>query len=337
MKYSTKMTEITNSKLHYNSVLCQTFSPDGRYLLAGNIYGDISIYDLSVALGPWQTEDEELLGPTYQFRAHPDQQVQSMLTTNNFLVTGTCGEISGWCWKTATSSKCTKIKPSWTIQIPSKKDSLEKPDVNCLVYSKENHLIYAGCGDNKIHIIKMDNGKVVHSFTGHTNFIHSIAFLGKQLASGGEDGSVRLWDLRTKENTNILQPHLDSKVARPKIGKWIGAVDFTEDWLLCGGGPKLSLWNTRTMEAATIFDLPDEGIHVADIFEERIISGGAMKYLYHLTYQGVPLAKVPISSSTAFSIAYQEQPYKVLSIGGSSNKIDICTNFNYREIVLKFA
>ena len=54
----------------------------------------------------------------------------------------------------------------------------------------------------------------------------------KQLVSGGEDGTVRLWDLRNKENTNILQPHLDGKVARPKIGKWIGAVDFTEDWLV---------------------------------------------------------------------------------------------------------
>lgn len=106
---------------------------------------------------------------------------------------------------------------------------------------------------------------------------------------------------------------------------------------LCGGGPKLSLWHVRTMEAATIFDLPDQGIHVADIHEERIIAGGAMPYLYHLTYQNVPLAKVPISSNTIYSVVYQENPHRILSIGGSSNKIDVCTNFNYREMVLKFA
>jgi THO complex subunit 6 len=90
------------------------------------------------------------------------------------------------------------------------------------------------------------------------------------------------------------------------------------------------------MEAATVFDLPDKGIHVADIHEERIITGGAMPYLFHLTYQGVPLAKVPISSNTVYSVIYQEQPQKVLSVAGSSNKIDLCTNFNYREMVLKF-
>ena len=61
------------------------------------------------------------MGPTYQFKAHPDQQVQSILKTDHFLVTGSCGEISGWDWKIATSSKSAKIKSSWTVQILSKK------------------------------------------------------------------------------------------------------------------------------------------------------------------------------------------------------------------------
>lgn len=43
---------------------------------------------------------------------------------------------------------------------------------------------------------------------------------------------MRLWDLRKKENTNILTPHLVDKVARPRLGKWIGAIDFTDDWLV---------------------------------------------------------------------------------------------------------
>lgn len=90
------------------------------------------------------------------------------------------------------------------------------------------------------------------------------------------------------------------------------------------------------MEPATIFDLPDEGLHIANIYEERIIAGGTMPHLYHSTYQGTPLAKVPVSSSTVFSIAYRKKPQKMLCVAGSSNKIDICTNFNYREMVVKF-
>ena len=91
------------------------------------------------------------------------------------------------------------------------------------------------------------------------------------------------------------------------------------------------------MEAATIFDLPDQGIHVSNIYEERIITGGSMPHVYHLTYQGETLAKVPVSSHTVYSIVYQEASQKCLSIAGSSNHLDVCTNFNYRELVLRFA
>lgn len=324
-------------KLFYNTVLSQTFSADGNYLLAGNIYGDVSVYDLSKALGPNKVEENELQGPNYRFPAHPDQHVASMVSTDNFLVTGTSGEISGWEWKTITSNKVPKSKVSWTVQIPANKDSYEKPDVNYMVYSEANHHLYTGCGDNNIYIINLEDGKVIRSLQGHTDYIHCLSLMGNQLASCSEDGTVRLWDLRTRENTNILTPQLVDKVARPRLGKWIGAVDFTEDWLLCGGGPSLSLWHMRTMEAATVFELPDQGIHVARIYQERVIAGGAAPHVYHLTYQGETMAKVPTSSNTVYNIVYQETPQKVLSIAGSSNNLDVCTNFNYREIMLRFA
>ncbi|RLU15550.1 hypothetical protein DMN91_012544 [Ooceraea biroi] len=260
-----------------------------------------------------------------------------MLSVENFLVTGTRGEISGWDWKMVTSSKAPKTKVSWNIQIPANKDSYDKPDVNCMVYSKANHVLYAGCGDNNIYIISLEDGKILRTMQGHTDYIHSLATIDNQLASCGEDGSVRMWDLRKRENTNILTPHLVDKVARPRFGKWIGAVDFTEDWLLCGGGPSLSLWHVRTMEAATIFDLADQGIHVAEIYEDRVIAGGVAGHVHHMTYQGEVLAKVPTSSLTTYSIVHQESPHKVLSMAGSSNYIDISTNFNYREMSVKFA
>ncbi|XP_043469527.1 THO complex subunit 6 [Leptopilina heterotoma] len=330
------MPENLNQKLFYNTVLCQTFSPDKQFLCAGNIYGDVSIYEISKILGP-QLEENSCQGPTYRFTAHSNQHVESMVATEQFLVTGTLGEISGWDWKTITSNKASKAKVSWTISLPVKNDSYERPDVNFMVYSKSNHLLYAGCGNNTIYIISLEGGKIQRSLEGHEDYVHSISVMGEQLASASEDGSVRLWDLRKKENTNILKPYLADKVARPKLGKWIGSVDFTEDWLLCGGGPKLSLWHMRTMETATVFDLPDQGIHVANIYEERIITGGTMPHVYHLTYQGETLAKVPVSSNTVYSIVYQEVPQRLLSIAGSSNQIDVCTNFNYKELMLKFS
>ncbi|XP_011175555.1 THO complex subunit 6 homolog [Solenopsis invicta] len=331
------MIESTDKKLLYNTVLSQTFSPDGNYLLAGNIYGDVSVFDLSKVLGPNKVEENELQGPSYRFATHPDQEVSCMLSVENFLVTGTRGEISGWDWKAITTNKAPKSKVSWNIQIPVNKDSYDKPDINYMVYSKVNNLLYVGCGDNNIYIINIEDRKILRCMQGHTDYIHCLAIMDNQLASCSEDGSVRLWDLRKKENTNILTPHLVDKVARPRFGKWIGAVDFTEDWLLCGGGPSLSLWHMRTMEVATVFDLTDQGIHVAEIYEDRVIAGGTTDHVHHMTYQGEVLAKVPTSSLTVYSVVHQETPHKVLSVAGTSNCIDISTNFNYREMTLKFA
>lgn len=84
------------------------------------LFCNIIILNLSLekTLGPNQTLEDELLGPTYKFTAHSDQQVQSMVSTDNFLVTATTGEIVGWDWSVVTSNKASKVKSSWTIQIP---------------------------------------------------------------------------------------------------------------------------------------------------------------------------------------------------------------------------
>lgn len=52
------------------------------------------------------------------------------------------------------------------------------------------------------------------------------------LVSGGEDGLVNIWDLREKQPVNKVKPYEHSKIARPDLGKWIGAVDLNEDWLV---------------------------------------------------------------------------------------------------------
>lgn len=35
-------------------------------------------------------------------------------------------------------------------------------------------LLYAGCGDKKIHVFSLEDGKHVRSLTGHEDYIHSV-------------------------------------------------------------------------------------------------------------------------------------------------------------------
>lgn len=322
----------------YNTVLCQTFSSCGNYMCAGNTYGDVAVYDLQKILSPSEDVSPTFRKPEYHFLINKDVQICSMATTNKFLLTGTVGEINGWDWKSVTSSSGKAPKPSWSLQLPSCKDILEKADVNSLDFKEEPGYIYAGCGDNKVHIFSIEDGRLVRSLEGHEDYIHSVqSYADNQIVSASEDGTVRLWDLRQTRATAVIQPHLSNKVARPDLGKWIGAAAVSDDWLLCGGGPRLGLWHLRSMEVTTTFKLEDYGIHVAMFYDDGVMAGGASPYFYQMNLSGDIMAQIPSSSTTVYSAVYQEEPWKVMCIAGSSSKIDLCTNFSYRDQILSFA
>lgn len=55
---------------------------------------------------------------------------------------------------------------------------------------------------------------------------------GNQLSSASEDGTVCIWDTRKSKPNHVITPHLESKLNRPHLGKWVGAVAMNEDWLV---------------------------------------------------------------------------------------------------------
>ncbi|CAK1545131.1 unnamed protein product [Leptosia nina] len=321
-------------KILYNTVLCQTFSPCGKYLVAGNIYGQLAVFDLDCILNP----NTELLTPGYNSPKHihkieSSSQICSLASTDRFLIVGSVNEIYGWTWKAILNSKLSK--PSWTIKIKSE-SFIEQCDINCLWLSEDSEKLYAGCGDNKVYVFNLEDGSLMQTLAGHENYVHCIHGHDRQLISAGEDGLVLLWDIRTGKAQNEIEPHKNSKVARPDIGKWVGAAALGDDWIVCGGGPRLALWHLRSLDAVTVFDIPDHGIHIASFLDDCILAGGTAKHLYQLTYSGDIRVELPVSSTTVYSAIVRTNPNKVLAIAGSSPDIDLCTTFNYRDQVLHF-
>lgn len=109
--------------------------------------------------------------PKQIYTVETGKQICSLTTTDNFLIIGTVNEITGWDWKSVTSGKW--LKPAWTITIPVK-SSMEQSDVNSLWLSEDETKLFAGCGDSNIYAFNLEEGRLVTTYEGHNDYIHSV-------------------------------------------------------------------------------------------------------------------------------------------------------------------
>lgn len=207
-------------------------------------------------------------------------------------------------------------------------------DVNCLLVDSKNDVLFAGCGDNCVYALKLEGGQVLRSFIGHSDYVHCIDNDSEnKLFSASEDGTIRFWDQREKEAVNRLEPYKNERLARPQFGKWQGAVAVTDDWLICGGGSAPGMWHLRSMECTTAFNFT-RPVRVIGFLDDSVYIGGDHNHLCHYNIKGEMIADVSVSSPSVYSVAAQTKPDKFLSIAGSSNCLDICTDYHFRDIVL---
>lgn len=258
------------------------------------------------------------------------EQVQCLAFFEKTLIVGTnTGRISGYIWY-----KNRLTKKMWGTFITNQ-NMAEPTDLNCFWLQTTDNILYAGCGDNSIYALSLETGKTLRSFGGHTDYVHWIDGTKDALYSASEDGSVKFWDKRDKQFTAQLHPYKDSRLERTQYGKWQGVVSVTDDdWLLCGGGPKPSLYHLRSLECSTIFD-GCSSVHVAGFLDDIVYIGGDNNALFQYNLKGEVTAEIPVSSSSIYTVVSQTTPERFMSIAGASNYLDMCTNFNYKDISVK--
>ncbi|PRD24037.1 UNVERIFIED_CONTAM: thoc6 [Trichonephila clavipes] len=126
--------------------------------------------------------------------------------------------------------------------------------------------------------------------------------------------------------------------SRPEFGKWIGcvALDSSDEWLVCGGAPNLCVWHLRSLAPSTQFLKPQVTTNVVCFHDDMIISGGSESFINHWSLDGKLQIEVPSSSSSVFCLGINSSSQRILAAGGSSYKIDLCTDFRYKNFSLFF-
>lgn len=305
-----------------------------------NNFGNITIFNISANLS--QDAGEESRVPVFTFQAH-DGPAYTLVTTEKLLISGGTGDIKAWNWADILH-KTPKVVWSLSIPTASGVNVFSNPEVNILVLDQKDDAtrLFAGCGDNNVYIWDLSSGSLETSFQGHTDYIHDLALRNNacQCVTASEDGTARIWDVRTPyEPVHVLEPFKQQICSRPQYGKWLGcvAVDPVDDWVVCGGGPHLSLWHMRSLTPTTIFPAVDACQNTVLFYEDTLISAGNQSCVNHWFINGEQKAKVPCTPSCVLNVKIntQSDSNRVLSIAGTSYKVDVCTNFGYKAFSLR--
>ncbi|VDI27241.1 THO complex subunit 6 [Mytilus galloprovincialis] len=326
----------------HTTIFDHCYSPCGKYIAAANNYGQIAVFSLSAALAP--EASETTWKPIFIFEASEDGAIFTLASTDTLLISGGNGPIKAWKWADILSKVNHLTKMVAMAKNRTQGGPFSQPEINSIVLNTEEDKseVFAACGDNNIYVWDLESGQQKITLSGHDNYVHSLAVKnGNTCASASEDGTVKIWDTRSPSDAvHSIEPYKNELCARPKFGKWLGcvAMDTTDDWLVCGGGPSLSLWHLRSLTATTMFDTPGACQQCVMFHDDSIISAGSKGYINHWSVNGEQRMEVPCTPSSVFSLSYNSASNncKVLSATGNSSKLDIFTNFGYKAFSFIF-
>lgn len=260
-------------------VLAVAYSPDGRFVLAGNWDHTATLWD---AAGGWELR---------RFEGHTDMvESVAFAPDGRRLLTGSA-DGSARLWELATGRELSRFVGH---QAP----------VTAVSMSPDGHYVLTGSADNTARLWDAETGRELRRFTGHSEKLSEAVFSpdGRYVLTGSWDRTARLWDVATGRELRRFVGHSDivGTAAFSHDGRFVitGSPDSTTRiWDSATGQQLCSLFSFRNDDWSAVapdgrFDssnledikglhwvMPDDPLHtlplevfMRDYYEPRLLS-----------------------------------------------------------------
>jgi guanine nucleotide-binding protein subunit beta-2-like 1 protein len=217
---------IPHRSLHGHSHFIQdiVISSDGQFALSGSWDATLRLWDLNYGT------------TTRRFVGHTKDVLSVAFSADNRQIVSGSRDKTIKLWNTLGECKYTIEEQGHTEW------------VSCVRFSPntQNPIIVSAAWDKNVKVWNLANCKLRNNLSGHTGYINTVCVSpdGSLCASGGKDGSARLWDLNKGQSLYSLE-----------AGDIINALTFspTRYWLCAATQSSIKIWDLESK--AVIVDL----------------------------------------------------------------------------------